>query len=197
MTDRTVHSSWVRITHWINATAVPLMVMSGWKIYDASPVFPFWRFPSAVTLGSWLGGALLWHFAVMWVVTANYATYLVLNIGSGRMRTRLLSISFEALASDLSAALRGTLKHEETSRYNALQKAAYLFAVACVASLIVSGVAIWKSVQFPVLRVLMGGYDSARVVRFGAMSSLLVFMVIHVVMVALFPRSLLSMLWEQ
>ena len=64
MTDRSkiIHSTWLRAMHWINAAAMTVMVLSGWQIYDASPIFPF-RFSHA----NWLGGGLLWHFAAMWV----------------------------------------------------------------------------------------------------------------------------------
>jgi thiosulfate reductase cytochrome b subunit len=170
------------------------MVMSGWQIYDASPIFPVLRFPSAITLGGWLGGALQWHFAIMWMVVANFLVYLGLNFASGRLRRKLLPISFKSLATDLLAALRGTLGHEDLTRYNAVQKFAYLVVIVDIALIILSGLAIWKSVQFPLLRTLMGGYDNARFVHFAAMSMLVAFFVVHVVMVALVPRSLLLMI---
>ncbi len=170
------------------------MVMSGWQIYDASPIFPVLRFPSAITLGSWLGGALQWHFAIMWMLVANFLVYLGLNFTSGRLHHKLLPISFESLATDLMAALRGTLGHEDLTRYNAVQKFAYLIVIVDIAVVIVSGLAIWKSVQFPLLRTLMGGYDDARIVHFFAMSVLVAFFVVHVVMVALVPRSLFLMI---
>jgi thiosulfate reductase cytochrome b subunit len=190
----TIQPAWVRITHWINAFAVVLMVMSGWQVYDASPIFPVLRFPSAITLGGWLGGALLWHFAVMWLLVTNFLVYLGLNFATGRLRRKLLPISFKSLASDLVAALRGTLGHEDLTRYNAVQKFAYLVVIVDIALIILSGLAVWKSVQFPLLRTLMGGYDNARVVHFFAMSVLVAFLAVHVVMVALVPRSLLLMI---
>jgi thiosulfate reductase cytochrome b subunit len=189
-----IQPAWVRITHWINALAVVLMVMSGWQVYDASPIFPVLRFPSAITLGGWLGGALQWHFAVMWLLVANFLVYIGLNFATGRLRRKLLPISFKSLAADLIAALRGTLAHEDLTRYNAVQKFAYLVVIVDIALVILSGLAIWKSVQFPLLRTLMGGYDNARVVHFVAMSVLVGFFVVHVVMVALVPRSLLLMI---
>ncbi|MGE8164804.1 cytochrome b/b6 domain-containing protein [Paraburkholderia sp. NPDC080076] len=190
----TIQPAWVRITHWINALAVVLMVMSGWQVYDASPIFPALQFPSAITLGGWLGGALQWHFAIMWMLVANFLIYVGLNIASGRLRRKLLPVSFKSLATDLVAALRGTLAHEDLTRYNAVQKFAYLVVIVDIALVILSGLAIWKSVQFPLLRTLMGGYDNARVVHFVAMSVLVAFFVVHVVMVALVPRSLLLMI---
>jgi thiosulfate reductase cytochrome b subunit len=194
LSHATIQPAWVRITHWINAFAVVLMVMSGWQVYDASPIFPVLRLPSAITLGDWLGGALQWHFAIMWMLVANFLVYLGLNFASGRLRRKLLPISFRSLVTDLVAALRGTLGHEDLTRYNAVQKFAYLAVIVDIAFVVLSGLAIWKSVQFPLLRTLMGGYDNARVVHFVAMSVLVAFFVVHIVMVALVPRSLLLMI---
>jgi thiosulfate reductase cytochrome b subunit len=170
------------------------MVMSGWQVYNASPIFPVLRFPSAITLGGWLGGALLWHFAIMWVLIVNFVVYLGLNLASGRLRRKLLPISFTVLAAEFVAALRGTLGHKDLTRYNAVQKFAYLVVILDIVLVILSGLAVWKSVQFPLLRTLMGGYDNARVVHFFAMSVLVAFIVVHVTMVALVPRSLLLMI---
>jgi thiosulfate reductase cytochrome b subunit len=190
----TIQPVWVRITHWINALAVVLMAMSGWQVYDASPIFPSLRFPAAFTLGGWLGGALLWHFAIMWLLVANFLVYLGLNLTTGRLRRKLLPVSVKSLAADLIAALRGSLKHADLARYNTVQKFAYLVVIVDSALIILSGLVIWKSVQFPWLRTLMGGYDNARVVHFVAMSVLMCFFLVHVVMVALVPRSLLLMI---
>jgi thiosulfate reductase cytochrome b subunit len=194
LSHTTIQPVWVRVTHWINALAVVLMVMSGWQVYDASPIFPALQFPPAVTLGGWLGGALLWHFAVMWLLVANFLVYLGLNIASGRLRRKLLPLSIRSLAVDTLAALRGRLTHSDLSRYNAIQKLAYLVVIVDIALLVLSGLAVWKSVQFPLLRALMGGYDNARVVHFVCMSVLVAFFAVHVVMVALVPRSLLLMI---
>ncbi|MEX3761278.1 cytochrome b/b6 domain-containing protein [Paraburkholderia phenoliruptrix] len=194
MSSTTIQPAWVRISHWVNALAVMLMVTSGWQIYNASPIFAGWRFPAAITLGGWLGGALQWHFAVMWMLVANFAVYVALNLASGRFQRKLLPVSAGSLASDLLDALRGKLKHDDLARYNAVQKSAYLVVIADIALVIVSGLAIWKSVQFPLLRTLMGGYDNARVVHFFAMSVLVAFFVVHVAMVALVPRSLVVMI---
>ena len=69
-----IHPAWVRITHWINALAMLVMIGSGWQIYNASPLFPF-TFPRSITLGGWLAGALLWHFAAMWLLAINGLVY--------------------------------------------------------------------------------------------------------------------------
>lgn len=194
MSRTIIQPLWVRTTHWINAVAVVLMVMSGWQIYDASPVFAGLKFPASMTLGGWLGGALQWHFAFMWLLVANYLVYVLLNIVSKRLWRKLLPIRSGALWQDLAAALRGKLAHEDPTRYNAVQKLAYVVVIVDIAVVILSGLAVWKSVQFPLLRTLMGGYDNARVVHFFAMSVLVAFFVVHVVMVALVPRSLLLMI---
>jgi thiosulfate reductase cytochrome b subunit len=188
-----VQPGWVRITHWLNVIAVLVLVTSGWRIYDASPIFAF-RFPKEITLGGWLGGALLWHFAAMWLLAANGLVYLVLNFATGRWRVRFLPLTPRQLLADFSAALRGRLAHEDLHRYNAVQKAAYLGAIGLLVLVVLSGLAVWKSVQLPLLRELMGGFDSARVVHFFAMAGLVLFFVVHVVMVALVPRTLRLMI---
>jgi thiosulfate reductase cytochrome b subunit len=194
LSHTTIQPIWVRITHWINALAVVLMVMSGWQVYDASPIFPALQFPPAITLGGWLGGALLWHFAVMWLLVANFLVYVGLNLASGRLRRKLLPLTVRSLAADIVAAVRGRLTHGDLSVYNSIQKLAYLVVIVDIALLVLSGLAVWKSVQFPLLRTLMGGYDNARVVHFVCMSVLVAFFAVHVVMVALVPRSLLLMI---
>src|SRR3569623_267331 len=84
--------AWVRITHWINAIAMLVMIMSGWQIYNASPLFDF-DFPRSITLGGWLAGALLWHFAAMWVLVINGLVYVALGLATGRFRRKLLPIT--------------------------------------------------------------------------------------------------------
>lgn len=189
-----IHPLWVRVSHWINAAAIVLMCLSGWQVYEASPIFKAIRFPGSVTLGGWLGGALLWHFAVMWILLANFLVYLALGIFTGRLRTKLFPIGIRAIAVDLAAALRGKLAHGDPSHYNAVQKLAYLIVIADIVLVVLSGLAIWKPVQFPLLRTLMGGFDTARIVHFAAMSVLVAFFAIHVAMVALVPRSLLTII---
>ncbi|MGN6086249.1 cytochrome b/b6 domain-containing protein [Trinickia sp.] len=189
-----VHPMWVRATHWLNALAAIAMMLSGWQIYDASPIFPHFMFPMSITLGGWLAGALQWHFAAMWLLLANGIVYLALNVVTGRLFTRFFPLSPRTVWRDLASALTGKLAHADLSRYNAVQKLAYLVVIVDLVVLVLSGLAIWKSVQFPLLRGLMGGYDDARIVHFCAMSLLAAFIVVHLVMVAIVPRSLVAML---
>ncbi|MDR5836504.1 cytochrome b/b6 domain-containing protein [Caballeronia sp. LZ034LL] len=189
-----VHPVWLRVTHWLNALAALIMMFSGWRIYDASPVFERIVIPPSITLGGWLGGALQWHFAAMWLLVFNGFVYLALNLASGRFVSKFFPLSPRAVLRDLGAALSGKLSHADPRRYNAVQKLAYLVVIADLIVLVLSGLAIWKSVQLPLLRELMGGYDRARVVHFCAMAIMAAFVVVHVSMVALVPRSLLTML---
>ncbi|WP_075183384.1 cytochrome b/b6 domain-containing protein [Pantoea sp. 1.19] len=188
-----IHPLWLRLCHWINALAVLVMVTSGWRIYNASPLFDF-HFTHGLTLGGWLGGALQWHFAAMWIVGINGLCYLLLNLVTGRLRHRFFPLSPLAIWRDLAAAIRGRLSHGDLRQYNAVQKAAYLFVMVDSVLLVVSGLVLWKSVQFPLLRTLMGGYEAARYVHFFSMAALVTFVLIHLVMVLLVPKTLLAML---
>ena len=188
-----VHPLPVRIAHWINAVAILVMVGSGWKIYNASPLFD-WLFPDAVTLGGWLAGALQWHFAAMWVLVLNGMIYLAYGILSGHLKRRMLPISPRAMLSDVLNALRGRFAHDDLSVYNAAQKAAYLVAIALAVLLVLSGLAIWKPVQFYGLASLMGDYEGARLMHFFAMTGLVLFVLVHVAMVLLVPKTFLTMI---
>ena len=188
----TIHPLWLRASHWLNAVAVVVMVSSGWRVYNASPLFDF-RFPREVALGGWLGGALQWHFAGMWLLVLNGLVYLTLNVLSGRFQHKFFPLRPAAVWSDLRAALRGRLSHADPRHYNGLQRVAYLGVMLDLLVLVLSGLVLWKSVQFPLLRELMGGYDVARRIHFIAMAALVAFVAGHLSMVALVPRTLIAM----
>jgi thiosulfate reductase cytochrome b subunit len=168
-------------------------MLSGWRIYDASPIFNSVVIPPYLTLGGWLGGALQWHFAAMWLLVANGIFYITLNIATRRFLTKLFPIHVKDVVRDLIAALRGKLSHADAHQYNSVQKLTYVVVIVDISVLVLSGLAIWKSVQFPQLREVFGGYDDARIVHFCAMAVMAAFIVVHTVMVALVPRSLLTM----
>jgi thiosulfate reductase cytochrome b subunit len=186
---RTIHPLWVRITHWVNALAMLLMIGSGWQIYNASPLFPF-VFPSGITLGGWLAGALLWHFAAMWLLAVNGVVYVVLGITTGRFRRKLLPIHPSDVFADTRAALHGDLSHDDLSVYNAVQKLLYLGVILAGIVIVLSGLALWKSVQLQELTALFGGYETARYVHFFAMATIVGFLVLHIVMALVVPKSL-------
>jgi len=188
-----IHPAWLRIAHWLNAAAVVVLVTSGWRIYDATSFLGF-AIPTAWTLGGWLGGALAWHFAAMWLLVANGVLYLTINLVSGRLRRQFLPIPPCQVLRDLAAALRGRLSHADPRHYNSVQRLAYVFVMVDAIMLVLSGLVLWKSVQFPLLRTLLGGYEGARRVHFFCMAGLCGFIVVHVVMVALVPRTLVAML---
>ncbi len=187
--ERIIHPRWVRITHWINAVAIVVMILSGWRIYNASPLFPF-NFPDSITIGGWLAGALLWHFAAMWVLVINGIVYVTLGIVTGRFRRKLLPIYPSEVVATVKSALSGRLSHDDLSVYNAVQRLLYLGVILAGVVVVLSGLAIWKPIQLQELTALFGGYDAARYVHFFAMAAIVGFIAIHVVMALLVPKSL-------
>jgi thiosulfate reductase cytochrome b subunit len=190
---KVIQPAWVRAAHWINAFAMILMIMSGWQIYNASPLFNF-SFSHTITLGGWLGGALLWHFAAMWLLMVNGLVYLALGIATGRFRKKLLPITPGGVISDVKAALTFKLAHDDLSKYNYVQKLLYAGIIVVGVVIVLSGLSIWKPVQLQWLTALFGGYDIARYVHFFCMSAIVAFLVVHVVLALLVPKSLRAMI---
>ena len=188
-----VHPLYVRITHWINALAILVMIGSGWEIYNASPLFAF-TFPKSLTLGGWLAGGLLWHFAAMWLLIANGIVYIAIGLATGRLRRKLLPLRASEFSRDLGRALTGKLSYEDLTVYNAVQKALYLGVILAGVVIVASGLALWKPVQLQELTALFGGYEGARLVHFFAMVAIVLFLVIHVAMAILVPKSLRAMI---
>ena len=188
-----IHPGWVRLTHWINAVAMIVMIGSGWQIYNASPLFKF-TFPGQITIGGWLAGALLWHFAAMWVLVVNGLIYIGLGIATGRFRRKLLPIRPGEVLADTRAALTFRLQHQDLAVYNAVQKLLYLGVILAGVVIVLSGLAIWKPVQLQELTALLGGYDAARYVHFFAMAAIVGFLIVHVLLALIVPRSLLAMI---
>jgi len=192
-TAKVIQPAWVRIVHWINAVAMVLMIMSGWQIYNASPLFDF-KFSHSITLGDWLGGALLWHFAAMWLLMVNGLVYVVLGFATGRFRKKLLPITHGGVISDAKAALTGKLSHDDLSKYNYVQKLLYAGIIVVGILIVLSGLSIWKPVQLQYLTALFGGYDVARYVHFICMSAIVLFLIVHVALAVLVPKSLRAMI---
>ena len=192
-TRTVIQPAWVRIMHWINAMAIILMIMSGWQIYNASPLFSF-SFSHSVTLGGWLGGALLWHFAAMWLLMVNGLVYLTLGFATGRFRKKLLPITPQGVLADTRAALTGKLSHDDLSKYNYVQKLLYAGIIVVGIVIVLSGLSMWKPVQLQYLTALFGGYDVARYVHFFCMAAICAFLVIHVALALLVPKSLRAMI---
>ena len=168
------------------------MIGSGWQIYDASPLFNF-TFPRSIALGNWLVGALLWHFAAMWVLVINGVVYVTLGIVTGRLRRKLLPIYPSEVLADAKAALTFKLAHDDLAHYNAVQKLLYVGVILAGVIIVLSGLGIWKPVQFQELTALFGGYDVARYVHFFAMAAIVGFLLIHISLALVVPKSLRAM----
>ena len=190
---KVIQPAWVRALHWTNAVAMVLMIMSGWQIYNASPLFGF-TFSHSITLGGWLGGALLWHFAAMWLLMVNGLIYLAFGIATGRFRNKLLPITPSGVIADTKAALAFKLAHDDLSKYNSVQKLLYAGIIVVGILIVLSGLSMWKPVQLHWLSVLFGGYNVARYVHFICMAAIVAFMVVHVALAVLVPKSLRAMI---
>ena len=186
------HPLWLRLSHWLNAVAVILMVGSGWQIYNASPLFHF-TFPHQVTLGGWLGGGLQWHFAAMWLLFFNGVFYLVMNSVTGRFKFKYWPLSARELLHDIGETLRLHLAHDDLNHYNMIQKLLYLGVTFALILMVMTGLVLWKHVQFPHLTVLFGGYDTARLIHFLCMAFIAFFLVVHITLSLLVPRTLKGM----
>lgn len=203
-TQNVLHPLIVRITHWVNALAIIVMIGSGWRIYDQEPLFGF-SFPIWMTLGGrpeisqhWhneegLAGALQWHFASMWLLFVSLTVYLVYGLVSGHFRRSLLPVRPRAVMRDLAAALHGRLAHNVGER-NAVQKAMYIGVIGVIVLTVLSGLSIWKPVQFQELTSLFGGYDVARYVHFFCMAAIVFFVAVHLLLTLLVPKVLPPMI---
>jgi thiosulfate reductase cytochrome b subunit len=194
-----------RLMHWINAVAILVMIGSGWRIYDYYPALSLkFGFPYYLTLGGdltvtetisnddGLVNALLWHFAAMWVLVINLLLYIVVGVVSGHFRRDFLPVSPRAVMRDLFAALRFRLDHR-LGEYNAVQKIFYWGVLAAILVTILSGLSIWKPVQLQWLTWLFGGYEFARVVHFFGMAAIVAFLVVHIALTILVPKTLVAM----
>jgi len=186
------HSLFVRVNHWVNAVVMLVMILSGWRIYNASPLFPF-RFPQEFTLGGWLAGAIAWHFAAMWLLVGNGLFYFVHGLLSGHFRRDFLPISPGLAWRDLLLASQGRLPHVP-GRYNAVERLIYIGVMLVSILAVISGLAIWKPVQLQDLTALMGGYESARLVHFFTMVGLVLFLIVHVTLAMRAPGLVKAMI---
>jgi thiosulfate reductase cytochrome b subunit len=177
MSTRSTHPLILRITHWVGAFAMIMMILSGWAIYNASPLLPF-IIPPGLTLGGWLGAGIAWHISAMWLLMADGLVYLVWGFASGHFARAFLPITPASVLHDMTAALAFRLRHD-LDRYNAVQRLLYVLVVSAGVLLVVTWV--------------FGGYDIARRIHFALMCCVVAFLVIHVALVAVVPRTLRAM----
>jgi thiosulfate reductase cytochrome b subunit len=187
-----VHPLIIRLTHWINVIAVFVMILSGWKIYNASPIFNF-VFPKWITLGGWLGGALALHFAMMWILVINGLVYIMYGICSRHFGDDIFGFRPDSIYKKSALTLKKLIVHG-VGEYNIIQRVLYAFVIADLIILVFTGLSIWKPAQFDELTTFLGGYDFARVIHFYAMVGLVGFIVVHVLAGLLVRGSILSMI---
>ena len=192
--SRRLHPLPVRIMHWVNAVAIFIMIGSGWKIYNDEVIFGWLHFPEAITLGKYAQHGLLWHFFGMWILAVNGLIYLAYGVLSGRFRRKLFPVSVPEVLATLGDALRFRLKHDDLTHYNAVQKVLYLGIIAVGILTVLSGLVLWKPIQFSELAALFYDFQTARLVHFLCMTAIVLFLVVHVALALLVPRSLLAML---
>lgn len=197
------HSIAIRITHWLMALSIVILIGSGWRIYNASPIFGF-TFPEAITLGGdveqalalhndpGVASAIAWHFAAMWLLAVSYLGFMLRNLVSGHFWRDFLPIGPASFWRDFVAAATFKLQHR-LGEYNVVQRVAYWGALGAVAMMLLSGIAIWKPVQTYPLETLFGGFQGARIVHFVFMAAIVLFIVIHVALVILVPKTFVAM----
>jgi thiosulfate reductase cytochrome b subunit len=188
-----LHPLPLRIMHWINAIAIFIMIGSGWKIYNDDVIFGFLHFPDALVIGKWAQHGLQWHFFGMWIFVLNGLAYLTYGIATGRFRRKLLPISIREILVTVGDALRFRLSHDDLTHYNPVQKILYLGVMMVGICIVISGLALWKPVQFSELAALFGTFQTIRLVHFLCMSAIVAFILVHVSLALLVPQSLVAM----
>jgi thiosulfate reductase cytochrome b subunit len=191
---RRLHPLPLRIMHWTNASAMLIMITSGWKIYNDEVIFGWLHFPEAITLGKYAQHGLQWHFFGMWILAINGMIYLIYGFVTGRFRKKLLPIRPGEVIATVGDALRFRLKHDDLTHYNAVQKVLYVGIILVGIVTVISGLVIWKPIQFSELGLLFYDFQTARLVHFLCMSAIVAFLIVHVMLAMLVPKSLLAML---
>ncbi len=190
---RPLHPLPLRIMHWVNAVTIFIMITSGWKIYNDEVLFGWLHFPEALTLGKWAQHGLQWHFFGMWILVINGLCYLTYGLVSGRFRRMLLPIRLSDLLATVNDTLHLKLSHDDPTKYNAVQKLLYVGVISIGILIVISGLAIWKPIQFSELVALFGSFQNARLVHFFCMTAIVLFVTVHVALALLVPQTLVSM----
>jgi thiosulfate reductase cytochrome b subunit len=190
---RKLHPLPLRIMHWTNAVAIFIMVGSGWKIYNDEVIFGWLHFPEYLTIGKWAQHGLQWHFLGMWIFALNGLAYLIYGLATGRFRRMLLPVYWSEILQTIRETLRFKLAHDDLTKYNAVQKLLYIGVICAGVMMVISGLSIWKPVQFSELVSLLGGFQNARLIHFLCMSAIVGFVLVHVALALLVPRTLVNM----
>src|SRR5215813_7288191 len=188
-----LHPLPIRIMHWTNAVAMFIMIGSGWKIYEDEAIFGWLHFPDALTFGPWAQHGLQWHFFGMWILVLNGLAYVTYGFVTGRFRRMLLPIRLGDLLANIRDALRLRLAHDDPTQYNTVQRLLYIGVLCAGVLVVLSGLAIWKPVQFSELLALFGDFQTARLVHFLCMAAIVGFVAVHVTLAILVPHTLVAM----
>jgi thiosulfate reductase cytochrome b subunit len=191
--DRRLHPLPLRIMHWVNAVAVFIMIGSGWKIYNDDVILGWLHFPDAIVIGKWAQYGLQWHFFGMWIFVLNGIAYLTYGIVTGRFRQKLLPITLSELLATIRDALHFRLAHDDLAVYNAVQKILYLGVILVGILIVITGLCLWKPVQFSELAALFYNFQTIRVIHFLCMAAIVGFIAVHVSLALLVPQTLVAM----
>ena len=130
----------------------------------------------------------------MWVLAINGIAYFTYGFATGRFRRMLLPIRWSELVATIKDALRLRLAHDDPTKYNTVQKLLYIGVLTAGVMIVISGLAIWKPVQFSELLALFGSFQNARLVHFLCMTAIVLFLVVHVTLALLVPHTLVAMI---
>ena len=191
---RRLHPLALRIMHWINAIAMIIMIGSGWEIYNDEVIFGWLHFPHWMTVGDGPEGALQWHFFAMWILMINGLCYLAYGLATGRFRRKLVPIRPRELIATIQDALRFKLGHDDITHYNAVQKLLYVSIIVIIVVQVLSGFAVWKPIQLSELSALFFGFQGSRLAHFVGMALIVGFLVVHVALALLVPKTIRAML---
>jgi thiosulfate reductase cytochrome b subunit len=189
-----LHPLAIRVMHWINALTMIVLIMSGWAIYNDEVIFGWLHFPSWMTMGGGPEGALQWHFLAMWILVANGIAYLAYGFSTGRFRRKLLPIRIAEIIAEIRRALALNLAHDDLTHYNAVQRVLYVGIILVVILQVISGLVIWKPVQFSELAILFYDFQGARLVHFLGMVAIVGFLILHVALALIVPKTLVAMI---
>jgi thiosulfate reductase cytochrome b subunit len=204
-TIRKLHPLPLRIMHWINAVVILIMIGSGWRIYNDAPLFGFLSFPATFSIGgdpdksyvlhgaAGYANAEAWHFLGLWILILNGIAYVTYGFLTGRFKRMLWPIRPREVLTTVREALRFHLAHDDLTTYNAVQKLLYVGIIFAVFIEILAGLAIWKPVQFSNLAMLFYSFQGARYVHFFGMFAIVLFLVVHVLLALLVPKTLVAM----
>jgi thiosulfate reductase cytochrome b subunit len=192
------HSLVMRWTHWINFPVLSIMIWSGMLIYWANDeysitifgyqfihFFPEWYY-KLLHIPSRLAEGMAFHFLFMWFFMINGFFYVVYTLISGEWRELLPRRgSFKEAWLVLLHDLHIRRSAPPQKKYNAAQRIAYTGIILMGFGSVVTGLAIYKPVQFYWLTWLCGGYHIARIIHFALTIGYVFFFLIHVFQVIL------------